>query len=51
LRREGLYSSLLTEWRRQRQRGSLAALDRPKADRREAQSAALQRRLERAEAA
>jgi transposase-like protein len=53
LRREGLYSSLLTEWRRQRERGSLAALDRPrgrpKADRREAQIAALQRHLERAE--
>ncbi len=53
LRREGLYSSLLTEWRRQRERGSLAALDRPrgrpKADLREAQIAALQRRLERAE--
>ena len=30
LRREGLYSSLLTEWRRQRERGSLAALDRPR---------------------
>jgi transposase-like protein len=53
LRREGLYSSLLTEWRRQRERGSLAALDRPrgrpKSDPREAQIAALQRRLERAE--
>jgi len=53
LRREGLYSSLLTEWRRQRERGSLAALDRPrgrpKADPREAQIAGLQRRLERAE--
>jgi transposase len=53
LRREGLYSSLLTEWRRQRERGSLAALERPrgrpKADLREAQIAALQRRLERAE--
>jgi transposase len=53
LRREGLYSSLLTEWRRQRERGSLAALERPrgrpKADPREAQIAALQRRLERAE--
>ena len=53
LRREGLYSSLLTEWRRQRERGSLAALDRPrgrpKADPREAQIAALQRRLERSE--
>jgi transposase-like protein len=54
LRREGLYSSLLTEWRRQRERGSLQALDRPrgrpKADPREAQIAALKRRLERAEA-
>ena len=53
LRREGLYSSLLTEWRRQRERGSLAALDRPrgrpKSDPREAQIAVLQRRLERAE--
>jgi transposase len=53
LRREGLYSSLLTEWRRQRERGSLAALERPrgrpKADPREAQITGLQRRLERAE--
>lgn len=53
LRREGLYSSLLTEWRRQRERGSLAALERPrgrpKSDPREAQIAGLQRRLERAE--
>jgi transposase len=53
LRREGLYSSLLTEWRRQRERGSLEALERPrgrpKADPREAQIAALKRRLERAE--
>ena len=53
LRREGLYSSLLTQWRRQRERGSLAALERPrgrpKADPREAQIAGLQRRLERAE--
>jgi transposase-like protein len=48
LRREGLYSSLLTEWRRQRERGSLTALERPrgrpKADPREAQIAALQGR-------
>jgi transposase len=54
LRREGLYSSLLTEWRRQRERGSLAALERPrgrpKADPRDAQMAALRRRAERAEA-
>ena len=53
LRREGLCSSLLTEWRRQRERGSLAALERPRgrprADPREAQIAGLQRRLERAE--
>src|SRR5215207_6351736 len=53
LRREGLYSSLLTEWRRQRERGSLAALERPrgrpKAELRETQIAVLQRRLERAE--
>jgi transposase len=54
LRREGLYSSLLTEWRRQRERGSLEALERPrgrpKADPRDAQLAALRRRAERAEA-
>lgn len=29
LRREGLYSSLLTEWRRQRDRGAEQALSRP----------------------
>jgi transposase len=29
LRREGLYSSLLTEWRRQRDRGAAVALARP----------------------
>jgi len=49
LRREGLYSSLLTEWRRQRERGALQALDRPrgrpKVDPRDAQLAALRRRL------
>ena len=54
LRREGLYSSLLTEWRRQRERGSLQALDRPrgrpKADPRDGQLVALRRRAERAEA-
>jgi transposase len=54
LRREGLYSSLLTEWRRQRDRGALQALERPrgrpKADRRDAQIAGLRRRAERAEA-
>jgi len=54
LRREGLYSSLLTEWRRQRERGALAALERPrgrpKADPRERELAELRRRAERAEA-
>ena len=54
LRREGLYSSLLTEWRRARDSGALQALararGRPKADPRDAQMAALRRRAERAEA-
>jgi transposase-like protein len=54
LRREGLYSSLLTEWRRARDSGALQALERPrgrpKADPRDAQMAALRRRAERAEA-
>jgi transposase len=54
LRREGLYSSLLTEWRRARDSGALRALQRPrgrpKADPRDAQMAALRRRAERAEA-
>ncbi len=54
LRREGLYSSLLSEWRKQRDAGSLAALGRPRgrkpADRRDARITALERRAERAEA-
>jgi transposase len=54
LRREGLYSSLLTEWRRARNSGALQALERPrgrrKADPRDAQMAGLRRRAERAEA-
>jgi transposase len=54
LRREGLYSSLLTEWRRQRERGALEALERPrgrpKADPRERELGDLRRRAERAEA-
>lgn len=29
LRREGLYSSLITDWRKQRDRGALAALSKP----------------------
>src|SRR5215207_1353655 len=54
LRREGLYSSLLTEWRRARDSGALQALERPRgrrrADPRDAQMAGLRRRAERAEA-
>lgn len=54
LRREGLYSSLLTEWRRARDSGALEALERPrgrrKADPRDAENAQLRRRAERAEA-
>jgi len=53
LRREGLYSSLLSEWRKQRKAGSLQALSRPRgrkpADPRDAQIAGLRRRAERAE--
>ena len=54
LRREGLYSSILSEWRKQREAGSLEALERPRgrrpADRRDAEIAGLRRRAERAEA-
>jgi transposase len=54
LRREGLYTSHLTAWRKQRDAGALEALDRKRgrkpADPREAQLAALRRRAERAEA-
>jgi transposase-like protein len=52
LRREGLYSSLLTEWRRARDGGALAGLERPrgpKANPLEAENARLRRRAERAE--
>jgi transposase len=53
LRREGLYSSLLSEWRKQRDSGSLKELSRPRgrkpADTRDAQIAGLRRRAERAE--
>jgi hypothetical protein len=54
LRREGLYSSILSEWRKQRDAGALEALERPRgrkpADRRDAEIAGLRRRAERAEA-
>src|SRR3954463_3381884 len=54
LRREGLYTSHLTAWRKQREQGALAALGRPrgrpKGDGHQAQLAALRARAERAEA-
>jgi len=54
LRREGLYSSHLVEWRRARDAGALEALDRPrgrrKPDPRDVENARLRRRAERAEA-
>jgi transposase len=53
LRREGLYTSHLTYWRKQRRDGALKELGRPRgrkpADRRDAQIAELTRRAERAE--
>jgi transposase len=54
LRREGLYTSHLTYWRKQRRDGALRELGRPRgrkpADRRDAEIAGLRRRAERAEA-
>lgn len=54
LRREGLYSSHIVEWRRARDTGALEALQRPRgrkpADPRDAELARLRRRAERAEA-
>src|SRR3954451_8736921 len=54
LRREGLYTSHLTAWRKQREQGALAALGRPrgrpKGDGEQAQVAALRAGAERAEA-
>jgi transposase len=53
LRREGLYSSLLTEWRKQRERGALDALAAPAgrraADPRDREVTRLRRRIERLE--
>jgi transposase len=53
LRREGLYSSHVIEWRRARDAGSLAGLDRPRgrpaADPRDAQIARLQKEKARLE--
>lgn len=54
LRREGLYSSLLAEWRKQRDRGALAALSTPRGRRKtdplEVENDTLRRRADRAEA-
>ena len=54
LRREGLYTSHLTYWRKQRKDGALKELGRPRGrkptDRRELEIAALKRKLERSEA-
>ena len=54
LRREGLYTSHLTYWRKQRKAGALKELGRPRGrkpvDRRDEEIAAMRRRAERAEA-
>ena len=54
LRREGLYTSHLTYWRKQRKDGALAELGKSRgrkpADRRDQELAELKRRLERSEA-
>ncbi len=53
LRREGLYSSLISEWRKQRDRGGFQALakplGRPKADSRDREIARLRKDKERLE--
>jgi transposase len=53
LRREGLYTSHLTYWRKQRKDGALRELGRPRgrkpADRRDQEIAGLKRKLERSE--
>jgi len=54
LRREGLYSSILSEWRKQRDAGGLEAFGRPRGRKAphplEAENGLLRRRAERAEA-
>jgi transposase len=54
LRREGLYSSHLTKWRKQRTVGALRELSKPRGrkpiDRRDEEIAVLRRKLERSEA-
>jgi transposase-like protein len=53
LRREGLYTSLISEWRKQRDRGAMSELSkpsgRPAADPRDAEIARLKKRNERLE--
>ena len=53
LRREGLYSSLISEWRRQRERGALAALNPvkrgPKTDKVAAENRRLREQIARLE--
>lgn len=53
LRREGLYSSLISEWRKQRDRGALAALAKPSGRRAggplERENSRLRRRVKRLE--
>jgi transposase len=54
LRREGLYTSHLTYWRKQRKEGAMKELGQPRGrkpvDRRDQEIAALKRKLERSEA-
>jgi transposase len=54
LRREGLYTSLISEWRKQRDRGAMSELSRPSgrqaADPKDLEIARLRKRAERAEA-
>lgn len=50
LRREGLYTSHLIDWRRARDAAGVVGLARPARDRRDAQIAALTARAEKAEA-
>lgn len=54
LRREGIYSSNLSNWRRQREEGALGALERKRgrkpADKRDSEIAALEGKLARTEA-
>jgi hypothetical protein len=54
VRREGIYSSHLSKWRRQRDAGALEALERPRgrkpAEGRDREIVELRRRLERTEA-